>query len=156
VLVKRGKPLRTKKPLRANPTKVAAWQYRSRKPLNPGTPKVRKVIATSTRSRVAARSGGKCIVCYYHADPDVLSPGPRRMAHLHHVLPVQTWPEYETEERNLVGVCAPCHDEHERAHRRIPFAALPKETVHFVYDETTPQAIAYLEKTYPTQGGQRG
>lgn len=132
----RGKGLKRGKVLGSDPDKTRDWQNRSRKPLSPGTPKVRTPIPTATRAVVYKRSRGKCIMC------------PSRIDHVHHVLPVQSHPKWDTEVLNLVGLCAPCHDEHERWHRRIPLASLPIE-VRLFAQNAGPQEAIYLHRNYP-------
>jgi hypothetical protein len=70
---------------------------------------------------------------------------------VHHVLPVQTFPQWLDEARNLVGVCAPHHDEHERARRRIPWRALPEAVRAWVQDRMRDdRAVAvFVTRTYP-------
>lgn len=72
------------------------------------------------------------------------------VAHLHHVLPVNLFPEWELTRNNLVGVCPGCHDEHERAHRRIPFEALPLEVRLFAQNAGGQEAL-YISRTYPSR-----
>lgn len=135
-----------------------AWQDRSRKaalrkgmksmgmrrtasrPLRRTARKRRAKIPTAVRARVKARSRGKCIAC------DTYPPAP--IDQLHHVLPVRDFPELEWTEDNLVGVCVGCHDEHERAHRRIPWRRLPPCARELV-DKVGVAAQVYAERTYP-------
>lgn len=154
-----------KSELRSDPDKTRAWQDRSRKPLGRGTPKKRVSVPAGVRNKVRTRSGGWCVACLarngifatngnlpreYRVPTRIMGARGdiRPIAHLHHVLPVEKWPEWVTERFNLVGVCAACHDEHERAHRRIPFEALPTEVRLFVQNTGCPEAM-YLHKTYP-------
>lgn len=156
-------PLKRKTPLASDPEKTRLWQRNSRSSLSPGEPKKREPIPRGVRSAVRSRSGGWCVACMAHEGmyggvlPRVLRQRVRwlagrgdirRIAHLHHVLPVQTYPEYQIEQANLVGVCAECHDEHERARMRIPLEALPAETRDFIRVVGDPMAL-YIENTYP-------
>lgn len=68
--------------------------------------------------------------------------------HIHHVLPVQRWPELELEEDNFMPLCPPCHDLHERAVVRVPRAALPESSVKLARRVGEP-APYYIERTYP-------
>lgn len=72
----------------------------------------------------------------------------------HHVIPKQelrrrglfdrVW-----DPRNGVAVTLGEHDEHERAHRRIPRRCLPESVFEFAR-ECGPWALDYIDKTYPT------
>jgi hypothetical protein len=75
-----------------------------------------------------------------------------RATELHHVLPVQHFMRWVRSSENLVGVCAGCHDEHERAHRRIPRAALPAATAAFCLAAGDAEA-AYFDRVYPAAYG---
>jgi hypothetical protein len=152
-------------PLRPDPDKVRDWQDRSRKQLDPGTPKVHRRVPNGVRNRVRHRSGGWCVVCLnregfgggrlarsdrHHVRILALRGAVRRIVHLHHVLPKQTFPEYETEELNLVGVCSECHEHHERPgvnDGRMYRDALPGETKVWIAELGDPMLL-YYEKTY--------
>jgi 5-methylcytosine-specific restriction endonuclease McrA len=136
-----------------DPTKIAAWQLKSQEAAarkareRPRTAPVRRSeglkrrdvpggkrrpVPRHIRRAVFARSNGLCVVCG------------GRAAHLHHVLPVQRWPEHEHEPRNMVAVCPGCHDNHERAHRRIRRGELSAA----VLDWATTACGWYVEKVY--------
>lgn len=115
--------------LRADPEKVAAFvqrgmektQLKRSEPLKrSGKGKHYPRTSQAGRAAVRARSGGMCIMCLWrggHAN---------RIVHLHHLLEKRNWPQYaQLPLENQVGVCEGCHDEHERAHVRIPWLALP-------------------------------
>ena len=55
--------------------------------------------------------------------------------------------EHALESRNLVALCAGCHDNHERAHRRIRYDELPDETRTWI-STLGGQETSYLERTY--------
>jgi hypothetical protein len=99
----------------------------------------RRKIPPHVRKRAMTRTRGRCAVCR------------GRATQLHHVLPRRSFPEHEVDDRNLVPVCDGCHDEHERAHRRIPRAALPAIVLHFVMT----QCAWYVERTYPARDWRR-
>lgn len=132
-------------------------------PLRPGQRKRRARVPAKMRARVYQRSGGVCVACAAlrgleaSALPSararrLLRQGlARACAHIHHVLPVQTWPDLELVEDNMVGVCVECHDEHERAHRRIPRGALPRRAV-MLAAAVGPAAADYVERTYAREG----
>lgn len=103
---------------------------------DPARRKRRQSISAKVRRDVYARSNRKCIVCRK-----------RRPLTIHHVLPVREWPALELDARNMVGVCAGCHDEHERAHRRIRWSELPECAITLAY-ATSGAAAVYLERTY--------
>lgn len=149
--------------LRSDPNKVREWQDRSRKPLNPGVRKRRATINAEERATVMKRSSGWCIVCLWRvgysrghvpaAHRSVMramgrNGRVRKAVHLHHVLPVQMFVRWELSLDNQVGICAECHDEHERAHRRIPFAALPEVVRTFARCAGSQESL-YFERTYP-------
>lgn len=123
-------------PLKPDPAKVRIWMLRSRKPLSRGKQKRRSQLPLETALAVSVRSRGRCVVC-----------GSRRRLQKHHVLPVQHWPQYELEELNLVIVDAGCHDEHERAHRRIRWDELPQETRTWIRTLGGRETL-YAERTY--------
>lgn len=67
---------------------------------------------------------------------------------LHHVLPERAWPEFVKLAANVVLVCAACHDEHERAHRRLALDQLPAESLSWLATVADGPAGVYLERTY--------
>ncbi|MCA1571682.1 MAG: hypothetical protein LC798_15490 [Chloroflexi bacterium] len=120
----------------------------------------RKVrVPVGIRAAALARSQGACVMCLHRAnvDADTITPAAlrrlirrgiiRRATQVHHVFPRQRWPELARELANLVGVCGGCHDEHERARRRLPRDVLPPETIALAGDDG--RMLAYLERTYP-------
>lgn len=114
-------------------------------------------IPANVRAAAIARSHGACVMCLHRANLEVIRPAAvqallRRRAvrsakQVHHAFPRQTWPELTHELANLVGVCAGCHDEHERAHRRLPWAVLPPETIALAAGDD--KRRSFLERTYP-------
>lgn len=149
--------------LKSNPEKTRAFIDRSRKALSPGNRKIRQAVPSGMRNRVKTRSGGWCVACmareglyggkldrkhrqtarWLGGRGDI-----RKLVHLHHILPVEKFPDYVVTEENLVGVCPPCHDDHERVNRRIPLEAIPPESVLFVMQLGDPM-LYYFEKNYP-------
>lgn len=131
--MKRGWPLRRTTGLKST-SSLKRTTLKAGGGLTRGTVKRRKTVPVTKRAKAYVRSGGRCVVC-------------RRAAatQLHHVLPVQRWPEHELDDRNMVGVCPGCHDNHERAHRRIGRHELPWDVVAFVL----PLEAAYFDRTYP-------
>ena len=107
--------------------------------LKAGAPKRRQAVPKAIKDEVARRSRGRCIVCAWNGKETA---GTQR----HHVLPVQSWPELELHPDNMVLVCAACHDDHERANRRIPRPALPAAALKVA---AVMGAEWYVEKTYP-------
>ena len=77
---------------------------------------------------------------------DLVERGVRASRILHHVFPEQKWPHLAKVEDNLVDVCQLCHDDHERAARRIPRAALPAVALELGEREGLGW---YVEATYP-------
>lgn len=123
--MKRGGPLRRRTRLRQTA------------PLKPGTRKQRAPIPAGVAAEVIRRDEGACVVC-----------GRSRSLQPHHVLPVEHWPEFTTHPANIVLICWPDHDNHERAHRRIRWDELPPETIRLA-QQTSGAAAAYLERSYP-------
>lgn len=130
-----------------------------------GVQRRRATITPEVRNAVKKRSGGFCVVCLYRVGypggtvnlGDFLTVRGlgragriRRIAHLHHVLPVQSFARWELNPENLVGICAECHDEHERAHRRIPYTALPV-IVRLFAQNAGGQESMYIHRTYPKE-----
>lgn len=151
--LERRKPLkRTTKPLKR--TRLARTSKTNSRP-----PKAPVIIHGDTRARARARSLGICIMCTWKIGLDVQRAPERRLRELlaqgvirgswvlHHVFPRQTWPALIEVEDNLVCVCDPCHDEHERWRWRIPRAALPQVSIDLAeHDEAM---LRYIEETYP-------
>lgn len=147
-LARSGQPLARRTPLgrgnghlaRSNPQtgrKASAGLKRS-------APKVKAPIPKAVREHVYAREEGKCIKCRR-----VVGRGLFERA-LHHVLPEREWPEYVKFRTNVVLVCAGCHDEHERAHRRIAIGDMPLEVLLWIATLPDGPALVYLERTYST------
>lgn len=126
--------------------------------------KQRRGVPTGVRGAVVGRERGVCraCLCKYTTTPDMLSlkalRGLRargtvhRAVQLHHLLPVRYWPELEREPRNLVALCAGCHDDHERAHVRLRWEWLPQECRVWLLEQARRDGgvAAYLDRTYPT------
>ena len=94
--------------------------------------------------QVVDRDNGRCVVC------NTLAVGEPP----HHVFPkaATKWPHLRADPDNLVMLCLPCHDQHERAYKRVPRSALPAVTLALAEREG-PRAVAYLERTYPEVEG---
>lgn len=139
---------------------------RRNSPLAPGRRKARPKVPDDVRAAVKDRTDGLCHLCLHelgYVVPVVggAASGParrlrerrgaRRIVHLHHVLPVQSFPDLTAEPWNLLGLCLDHHFRHEGAARsgtqRIPRAALPPETLALA-DDDGPRAV-YIERTYP-------
>jgi hypothetical protein len=138
----RGDGLKRTGALGANPEKVREWLQRSA-----GKAHTNRRRATPRDAVRAARvrSQGCCVQC---GAPET---NPRRWPHHpHHVFPVRaafdSFPELEGEPANIILLCPGCHDNHERAHRRVPLAKLPPETVALAVGH--PDRQRYLERTY--------
>lgn len=128
--------------------------------LSPGRRKVRPKVPDAVREEVKRRTHGHCHLCVWRVAgelPDPAAPvrwavpGERvvhvaRIAHLHHCFPLSKFPELATEPWNLIGLCQPCHFDHESAMQRIPLAALPAETIALAGDDGP--RINYLTRTY--------
>jgi hypothetical protein len=127
VEVKRGGPLKRRTPLRPKPPE------RLPRP------------APATLREVARRDFGRCIVCVYRGQH------PQPAGPPHHVLPKARWPQWNDVSTNLVTVCLPHHDEHERAHRRISWEALPAPVQAWVRQQARGDAVvaAFVERAYP-------
>jgi 5-methylcytosine-specific restriction endonuclease McrA len=92
---------------------------------------------------VNRRQGWACLVCdETHAI---------RPMHMHHVLPQSQWPEHDQQPFNLVAICAGCHDNHERAHRRIRYDELPEQVRTWIRTLGGRETL-YTERTYPQSG----
>lgn len=132
--------------LRPDPEKVREFQRRAREhsrfgadrePLKRTPRKTRAKLSAAVIAEVAKRCRGRCVRCRT-----------KRALQRHHVLPVRLWPEYEAEPRNMVLVCEGCHDEHERAHRRLRLVELPEECALWAYTRGGRESL-YIERTYP-------
>lgn len=66
----------------------------------------------------------------------------------HHAIPKSKFPAATDDARGLVPLCRLCHERHERAFRRLPRSILPA-AVFDLARELGPQAVAYIERTYP-------
>jgi 5-methylcytosine-specific restriction endonuclease McrA len=133
--------LQRRTPLKRTPLKSATgWQAMDapvaplRKPTK-RKPKAR--FAKDVRAFIAFRDRG-CVVCK----------APRLRVEMHHVLPQSKFPAYAKRTENLVALCAGCHDEHERAHRRIRYDELPEQVRTWVRTLGGREEI-YMERTYP-------
>jgi hypothetical protein len=100
--------------------------------------KARAKIANGKRAQVAARQGWRCVAC-----------GSTLPAWFdtHHVLPQGKWPEHAHERDNLVAIDRGCHDNHERAHRRIRYDELPQQVREWIGTLGEPEKM-YAERTY--------
>lgn len=128
---------------RKTPMARGTTTLRRTTPLAPSKPKRRAKISTEVAGQVARLSNKRCVRC-----------GTRRALQRHHVLPVRLWPEYETVAFCMVLVCAGCHDEHERAHRRLRLGELPDVVVAWARSRGGREA-AYMDATYRDHGGGR-
>lgn len=156
--MKQGQPLRRRKPLLPDPNRVKEWNRRSRdpaalegtsrsasQPLRRSAGRKRPRIPDAVRLAVRARSKGRCVVCVWRG---YARAGKAR--HIHHVWPVQRFPELALEPDNMVGACEQCHFNHEYApDKRMPREALPA-CVHALYERLPEPARLYFERTYPT------
>lgn len=129
--MERREPLRRKTPLKATANTLR------RTPLKTSARKRRPKVSDEHRLTAFKRSRGKCIVC-----------SARVKLQAHHVLPVRDWPMLANMAENMVGVCPGCHDNHERAHRRIRWDELPQCAITLAYS-TSGAAAVYVERTYP-------
>lgn len=76
----------------------------------------------------------------------------RRGTQIHHILPVERFPELELEVANMLGTCVWCHENHTNAARRFPRAIFPCGLA-MLTGPAYPNllaAVAYLNRTYPT------
>lgn len=127
---------------KVDPEQVREWIQKSRKTshANRRAPTPREVVEIARN-----RSLGRCTMC---GKPENLPQWPH---HPHHVFPVRaaiiSFPELEAESANLILLCPGCHDNHERAHKRVPRSKLPTETLALAVGNPTRQI--YLEQTYP-------
>lgn len=141
---------------------------RRNSPLAPGRRKVHPKIPDSVRAEVKRRTHGRCHLCLWrlgqatgaiaaavggevrHVDVR----GVKRIAHLHHVFPKDTFPELIAEPWNLLGLCVDCHFGHEYPGvrpTRIPREALPAATIALAAGHG-PRGV-YLERAYPLTAG---
>jgi 5-methylcytosine-specific restriction endonuclease McrA len=130
-------PIARKTPLSRGDTSL------KRTALNPGKRKQRKKRPVALRDEVRKRSHGRCIVCVFDNEQP-----PAKIAHLHHVLGVERWPELELAASNLVGLCVRHHEQHTKAFRRVPMAALPACAVTMAHT-LGGRAVMELERYYP-------
>lgn len=124
-----------------DPDKVREWMQKSRKSANDNrrVPTPREVVEIAR-----VRSLGRCVMCN---EPEQ----PGWPHHPHHVFPVRaafdSFPELEGESDNVILLCPGCHDNHERAHVRVPRTKLPPATIALAVGHVDRQV--YLEATYP-------
>jgi 5-methylcytosine-specific restriction endonuclease McrA len=121
------------------------WMRRSElkrtKGLKRSAPKPKARIPHNVRRAVYRRQEWRCLVC---DGRDVLT---LPYLQMHHVLPQQTWPEHDENPFNLVAICAGCHDNHERAHRRIRYDELPEQVRTWIRTLGGRETL-YVERTY--------
>jgi 5-methylcytosine-specific restriction endonuclease McrA len=165
--------------LKPDPDRVRAWLAKSRQPLKrgnglerrstlkPGKRKRRWSPPAWMRRAVLERTSGACAACLARAGANPYDTATahvrrwlraglvRRAVHLHHCLPRERWPEHERDADNLVGVCAECHDDHERANARIPHEAVPRCALALAAAAGAAEAD-YIAKTYPHWGAEPG
>lgn len=98
-------------------------------------------VPPGARKEALARSKGLCVACVHEGGIA------RRAVQVHHVYPKRLWPELAKLAACLVGVCVEHHANHESAHRRLPLAVLPPETIALAADDGPMQN--YLARTYP-------
>jgi 5-methylcytosine-specific restriction endonuclease McrA len=143
--------------MKNSPLRPSLKPLERRTPLAPGTPRKRWRPPPALRRRVYRRSGGCCVMCLAKIGLSLERAHPalargvfvRACAQIHHVLPVQHFPDLERCEANMVGVCAACHDEHERAIRRIPRSALPALVVARALAHEG--GAVYMDRVYPAE-----
>lgn len=118
---------------------------------------MRPRVPDAVREQVRARTHGKCQLCLFemgYRPPYVLlsssGGGARRIAHLHHVLDEQHFPDLAAEADNLMGLCF----DHHMAHHgpgvndtRIPREALMHEARELAADDG-PRSV-YFDRHYP-------
>lgn len=78
----------------------------------------------------------------------------RKCSHVHHVLRVEDWPEFELVSGVMVGMFWRCHLAHEAAQPRLPYEKLPREVIAFV-ESVGPRAVAHMERYHP-RGAEAG
>lgn len=162
--------MRRGRPLRADPSKTAAWQQRGRskglardkglkareKPLE----RRAKLQAPAPRPRVATppdvwaavlrRDRKQCVWCRHAGRV-----GPAE--HPHHLLPKQSWPELAGVVENVVALCASCHMTHEFSPRdRLPWDALPRACRAFLRERSavSGRAARLVSVKYPAGAAQ--
>jgi 5-methylcytosine-specific restriction endonuclease McrA len=113
---------------------------RSRRPLKRSAPKPKARIPHNVRRAVSRRQGWGCLVCGDRGAGDWIQ--------MHHVLPQAKWPEHDGNPLNLVAICWACHDNHERAHRRIRYDELPEQVRTWIRTLGGRETL-YTERTYP-------
>jgi 5-methylcytosine-specific restriction endonuclease McrA len=164
--------LRRRHGLRRDTEAARDW-LRRRQPLKretrlkPGAPKERWRPPPAVRELVLRRSRGLCVQCVWRAGlnaeeltgagaRELRRRGVRRATHLHHVLPRQTFPRWERAPDNLTGLCDDCHMNHEfgpdRARHAVARGALPGCALALARAAGGAE-LAYLERTYPADGG---
>ncbi len=124
--LKRSKPLAKGKPLQAS-TALRSAPTRSKKQVHPDVAR-----------EVYKRQKGLCIC----GCGKPIAEGP---IGLHHVLPKARFPELAQDPRNIVGVTAKCHANHESAYRRLKRYALAPIVASLL---TTAQRRSYFRRTY--------
>lgn len=150
-------------PLRADPAKTAAFHARGRvkglrrsdRPpvarstlkrsggLKRARPKQRLVTPIDLWAAVILRDKSQCVWCRKYV---------RGVGHPHHLLPRQTWPQFNAERRNVVLLDADCHMQHEHSpNDRLPWAALPAECQAFLREVAAVDARAarFVRVKYP-------
>lgn len=135
--------MKKRKPLKRSPL-AGRGELRRRLPLERGefpgrrAPKQPRARTSHDAWKEArGRSGQRCVQCEEKC-----------FGQVHHVLPKRMFPDLVDDARNLVWMCAGCHDEHERAHRRLPLAKLPTCAFELAA-EVGDRALAYIQRTYP-------
>jgi 5-methylcytosine-specific restriction endonuclease McrA len=122
---------------------VKRSELKRTKGLKRSAPKPKARIPHNVRRSVYRRQNWCCVAC----GMSVLTALSR--LDLHHVLPQQTWPEHGQQPFNLVAICPGCHDNHERAHRRIRYDELPEQVRTWIRTLGGRETL-YVERTYPT------
>jgi 5-methylcytosine-specific restriction endonuclease McrA len=111
------------------------------KGLKRSAPKPKARIPHNVRRAIYRRQDFRCLVCR----EGLWALG----FHVHHVLPQSKWPEHDQQMHNLVAICVGCHDNHERAHRRIRYDELPEQVRTWIRTLGGRETL-YVERTYPT------
>lgn len=161
--MKRRAPLSRRTRLAADPAKVRAWlegsaqkaaaksaQLRAdgverRTPLRRTGGRRRAALPAPVRAEAFARSDGLCVGCL-HAGRRTRATDP------HHLLPVRLFPEHELEAANVVALCRPCHERHESAFLRLPWAAVAEVPCRAFLRAAAAAhgaSAAYIRRTYP-------
>lgn len=153
--MKRGEPLRRNTPLarsggrlaRSNPARQGqGGSDKPRAQIARKAPKRKATIPAKVREAVYARDEGRCRRCGRKVGRGLFERA------LHHVLPEREWPEFVKVAANVVLMCTGCHDEHERAHRRLQFHELPGDTMRWIAGLPDGPISVYIERTYPGWG----